>query len=63
MTLRNNSALTPGPTRGGFRGYIVPGPGFRGPGRVEVVALSLFLRPILGEDLFIFGLHLILGKK
>ena len=35
----------PGPARGGFRGYIVPGPGPRGPGSVQVSALSFGIAP------------------
>ena len=39
-----------GPARGGFRGYIVPGPGSRGPGlkgpgRVQISALSFGIAP------------------
>ena len=39
-----------GPARGGFRGYIVPGPGpsgprLKGPGRVQVSALSFGITP------------------
>ena len=41
-----------GPARGGFRGYIVPGPvrgglglGRKGPGRVQVYALSFGIAP------------------
>ena len=34
--------LQPDPASKGFRGYIVPGPGPRGPGRVQVPALSFF---------------------
>ena len=37
-----------GPARGGFRGYIVPGPrgpGLKGPGRVQVFALSFGIAP------------------
>ena len=50
--------IDPGPTRGGFRGYIVPGPG--GPGRVQVAALSfgpnLSEEPKLSEDFFFSSL-------
>ena len=47
--------LVTGLSRGGFRGYIVPGPELRGPGRVKVVA-SRFgpTGPNLSEDLFFF---------
>ena len=39
-----------GPVKGGFRGYIVPGlsprgPGLKGPGRVQVSALSIGIAP------------------
>ena len=37
--------LETGPARGGFRGYIVPGPGPRGPGRVQVSALDFGIAP------------------
>ena len=61
----------------GFRGYIVPGPGLRGPGRVKAVAFSfgarIFFLPAqfafltLGKGrpfLFFFAaLNLILGKN
>ena len=74
-----NSVFQSGPARGGFRGYIVPGPGPRGPGRVQVSALSLGIAPrgvfrpapnlgkIMGlnlsEALFFIACHLVLGKK
>ena len=42
-----------GPARGGFRGYIVPGPGLGGPGRVKVVTSSFGpTGPNMSEDLF-----------
>ena len=38
-------SVQPGPARGGFRGYIVPGPGPRGPERVQVSALNFGIAP------------------
>ena len=45
-----NNSLQPGPARGEFRGYIVPGlepkgAGLKGPGRVQVFALSFGIAP------------------
>ena len=37
--------MYPGPAKRGFRGYIVPGPGLKGPGRVQFSALSFGIAP------------------
>ena len=62
----------PGRTQGlqerGSVGTSYPGPGLRGPGRVQVAALSfgpnLSEEPKLSEDLSVFlAIHLVVGKK
>ena len=57
--IQKNVQFWPGPTRGGLRGYIVPGPGsrgpgFRGPGRVEAVVFSFGarIRSVLEQEFF-----------
>ena len=45
----------------GFQGYIVPGPGLSGPGRVQVSALSFGVAPS-GVFMGLKSLHLILGN-